>query len=298
MKEKCGREVAFEQILLAEGCGKCSCVGSEGVKITEAGEYAVIEGEGFSYQFNLHYGQLEKLGEFLKSPLQLTVWKAPTDNERVLRDKWIKEEKYDRTHNKVYEYAIEGNTICVKAALASVSKLPFFRYTAEYTFQADGRVDVKLDGNFEQSRTFLPRLGFEFKAAEKDFTYFGYGPYESYIDMHHASWMGMYESSAEKEYVPYIKPQEHGSHYNTKYLSLGGYEFVSEQGFSCNVSEYTGKELTAKAHGFELVKDEYTNVRIDYKVSGIGSNSCGPELLDKYKMKDKNVSFAFSIIKK
>ena len=61
--------------------------------------------------------------------------------------------------------------------------------------------------------------------------------------------------------------------------------------------EYTGKELTDKKHGFELEKDEFTNVRIDYKVSGIGSASCGPEILDKYKMIDKNVHFAFSIIK-
>lgn len=308
MKDQ-GYEVAFEQILLAEGClGKeecpvecCAagcCESAEGVKITEAGEFAVVEGADFSYQFNLHYGHLEKLGDFLKAPMQLTIWKAPTDNERNVRTKWEQGEKYDRAHNKVYEYAIEGNTIRVKAALATVSKLPFFKYEAVYTFLADGRVDVALDGEFDQSRTFLPRLGFEFKTAEKEFAYFGYGPYESYIDMHHGSWMGMFESTAEKEYVPYIMPQEHGSHYNTKCLKMGGFEFVSAQGFCCNVSEYTAKELTAKAHGFELEKDEFTNVRIDYKVSGIGSNSCGPELLEKYRMNDKNVSFAFSIIKK
>ena len=131
---------------------------------------------------------------------------------------------------------------------------------------------------------------------EKDFIYFGYGPYESYIDMHHGSWMGMFESSAQKEYVPYIRPQEHGSHYNTKYMKLGQYTFVSEQGFSANVSEYTSRELTEKAHDFELVKDAYTNVRIDYKVSGIGSGSCGPQIMDKYKMNDGKVEFAFSIL--
>ena len=227
--------------------------------------------------------------------MELTIWKAPTDNERRVKRQWY-EERYDKVHNKVYDCQIEGNRIRVKASLAPVSRGPIFRYETVYTFFADGRIDVKLEGDFSQDRTFLPRLGFEFKTEEKDFIYFGYGPYESYIDMHHGSWMGMFESSAQKEYVPYIRPQEHGSHYNTKYMKLGQYTFVSEQGFSANVSEYTSRELTEKAHDFELVKDAYTNVRIDYKVSGIGSGSCGPQIMDKYKMNDGKVEFAFSIL--
>ena len=295
MREKDGREVAFEQIKLSDGSGQA--ISTEAAAITTEGEYAIIKGEDFTYKFNLHYGCLEELDDYLKAPMQLGIWKSPTDNERRIRLKWKDEEKYDRAHNKVYSYRIEDNRIIVNASLSTVSKQPFFRYESVYTFYADGNIGVTVDGTFDQGRSWLPRLGFDFKVAEKDFVYFGYGPYESYIDMHHGSWMGMFESSAEKEYVPYIRPQEHGSHLNTKYLNIGKYSFVSQDGFSCNVSEYTGKELTEKKHAFELEKDEYTNVRIDYKVSGIGSASCGPELLDKYKMKDKNVHFAFTIIK-
>lgn len=293
MCDASGQEIAFEQIELhipntQEG-GKGSAL------IEERGEYALITGEDFSYLFNLHYGCLETMGDYLKSPMRLSVWKAPTDNEMVIRAKW-QEEKYDRVKEKIYGYEISGNQIRVKAALAPVARSPIFCYEAAYTFFEDGRIDVEVNGDFDQKKTFLPRLGFEYKVSEKNFSYFGYGPYESYIDMHHGSWMGYFESSAEKEYVPYMKPQEHGSHYNTKYLKIGKYAFISEQGFSCNVSEYTAKELTEKAHGFELVKDEYTNVRIDYKVSGIGSGSCGPQLMDKYRMNDGQVHFSFSIV--
>lgn len=295
MQEKDGREIAFEQIGLSEGCGIAQ--GSGEAEITEQGEYAVIKGNGFCYRFNLHYGHLEAMDDYLKSPMRLTVWKAPTDNERRVKEQW-KDENYDKVHNRVYEYEISKNRITVKASLAPVSRSPFFRYEASYTFFGDGRIDVELSGNFSQNRTFLPRLGFEFQTAEKEFSYFGYGPCESYVDMHHGSWMGWFDSSAGKEYVPYVKPQEHGSHYNTKCLQLGGYSFVSRQGFSCNVSEYTSEELTAKAHNFELEKSDCTNVRIDYKVSGIGSASCGPELMDQYKMNDEKVHFAFSIVKK
>ena len=301
MRDKAGYETAFEQIVLnPAGCGECfgneaaAQTEAQPVVITEEGEYARITGDGFSYLFNLHYGCLEAMGDYLKTPMKLTVWKAPTDNERKVKDQWY-EEKYDKVHTKVYGYEISGSRIIVKASLAPVARSPFFRYEAVYTFFADGRIDVKLDGDFSRNRTFLPRLGFEFKVAEKEFSYFGYGPSESYIDMHHGSWMGMFESSAEKEYVPYIKPQEHGSHYNTRYVKLGKYAFASGQGFSLNVSEYTAEELTKKAHNFELVKDEYTNVRIDYKVSGIGSASCGPEIYERYRMNDEKVHLEFSV---
>lgn len=293
MRDGENREVAFRQMLLKEGKGiEPDQTGD--ARISQQGEYAVITGEGFQYRFNLHYGYLEALDTLLSSPMRLTVWKAPNDNDRHLKTKW-REEKYDHVHNKVYSCEVVGSTIAVKAALAPVSKMPFFRYEVQYTFFADGRIDVKLQGAFDRNRTFLPRLGFEFKTGEKDFRYLGLGPWESYIDMHHGSWMGLFESSAEKEYVPYMNPQEHGSHLGTHYLALGDFVITSNQGFSLNVSEYSPEELTRKAHGYELQKEDGTIVRIDYKVSGLGSNSCGPALRERYRMNDEQVSFEFSV---
>ena len=65
-----------------------------------------------------------------------------------------------------------------------------------------------------------------------------------------------------------------------------------------DISEYSSKELTRKSHNFELEKDENIHVRIDYKVSGLGSGSCGPELLEQYRMNDKSVYFEFSLLLK
>lgn len=296
MQEKDGREVAFEQIqigeaTIAENSKKI------GVRVSQEGEYATISGKNFTYKFNMHYGWLEKMDDYLESPMKLTVWKAPTDNERFLRVDW-EAERYHKCYNKVYQCVIDGNVIRVKGALSSVSRCPFFRYEVTYTFMADGRVEINLDGTFDKNRTHLPRLGFEFKVAEQNFTYLGYGPYESYIDMHHGSWFGLFESNAEQEYVPYIKPQDHGCHYDTKFLDLGDFRFESKQGFIFNVSQFSEKELTAKSHYFDLEKDTFTNVRIDYKVSGIGSNSCGPAIGDAYKVADEHIHFTFAIIKK
>ncbi len=292
MQDAAGREVAFEQMLLAEGTPEEAS--APGAAIRQEGEWAVISGPDFSYRFNLHYGCLETMDAFLKAPMELTVWRAPLDNDRWLRKRW-ENERYDKCHNKVYSCTIDGSTIRVKAALASVSRAPFFRYSAAYTFREDGRIDVVLEGDFDRNRTHLPRLGFSFRTDQRRFSYLGYGPWESYVDMHHGAWMGRFDSDVDREYVPYLKPQDYGCHFDTKQLDIGPFRFESAQGFSFQAVDYTARELTEKTHSFELEKDTYTNVRIDWKVSGIGSESCGPELRQQYRVDDESVRFAFSI---
>ncbi len=295
LKNKDGFEVAFTQ---HELCGskpveKATAAPAE---IVCNGEYATITGNGFTHKFNLHYGRLESVDGLFEGGMKLSIWRAPTDNDRNIKSRWF-EERYHKLHSKVYSCTADGNVITVAGALSCVSKVNFLTYTATYSFFADGRIDVDFNAYFDDTRTFLPRLGFEFKSSAEDFGYFGYGPLEAYCDMHNASMMGLYESSAEREYVDYVKPQEHGNHYNTKLLSLGGYRFLTDKSFEFNISKYTTEELSRKAHNFELVKSDGANVRIDYKVSGIGSNSCGPELKYKYRLDDKKISFAFSIVK-
>jgi beta-galactosidase len=104
----------------------------------------------------------------------------------------------------------------------------------------------------------------------------------------------MWKSKASEEYVPYIKPQEHGNHYGVRYLRLeNGLTAVANQAFEINVSQYSTEELFRTGHAAELRKDGKTHVRIDYKDSGIGSNSCGPELADVYQLREKNFRFEF-----
>ena len=46
-------------------------------------------------------------------------------------------------------------------------------------------------------------------------------------------------------------------------------------------------------HNFELVEDDATYLIVDYKQSGIGSNSCGPELDHQYRLNEKDMKFNF-----
>lgn len=60
--------------------------------------------------------------------------------------------------------------------------------------------------------------------------------------------------------------------------------FTSGQGLSFNVSEYTQEELAEKRHNYELEKCPYHVICIDSHMAGVGSNACGPQLAEKYRV--------------
>jgi beta-galactosidase len=92
--------------------------------------------------------------------------------------------------------------------------------------------------------------------------------------------------SAEQMAEDNIKPQENGNRYFCSYLKVGAFIAVSSQQFDVHVSEYEIEELIQKKHNYELVKSDYIVCCTDYRMSGVGSNSCGPELMEKYRLSD------------
>ena len=75
----------------------------------------------------------------------------------------------------------------------------------------------------------------------------------------------------------------------------GGLCFTAKDVFEVQVSAYSTEALTEATHMDELEKNGAVNVRIDYRGSGLGSNSCGPELLEKYRVGEKEIEFGFSV---
>ena len=181
---------------------------------------------------------------------------------------------------------------------AGVSRKPFFNYTLCYEFFADGCVNVLLNGKIRENVVWLPRLGFEFKLPydTSKFRYFGNGPMDSYRDMTHHGITAWHESDADREYVSYIRPQEHGNHYGCRELEIeNSLKFSAEDLMEISVLHHSIEQLTKAEHTDELKKSDGTHIRIDYKVSGIGSNSCGPQLPEKYQLCEKDIFFKFNI---
>jgi len=274
---------------------------------TEEDEKSIVFlGENFKYTFSKNLGtfvKIEKNGEEqIVSPIRLTSMRAPTDNDRNMKQKWYwyniwEAENIDRQFDKVYDVCFKDGTVTVSGSLAGVGREPYFKYNLSYTVFEDGEIKAELKGKVKDDCIWLPRLGFEFKIPKEkqEFSYFGMGPYESYCDMKNGSMVDFYESTAENEYVNYIMPQEHGNHTDTKVLNIkNGLSFEAEK-MDINVSNYDFYALHTATHQDELKKTDWVNVRIDYKDSGIGSNSCGPFLSEKYRLDEKDISFEFYI---
>lgn len=282
------------------------CETSGSISFDREKDTILIQGDGFVHRFNAQYGMLEDINGLTDGMASLSAWRAPTDNDRQIKLKWgymngdnWAGQNLNRSFSKVYSCTVQDNAITVTGSLSGVARSPFFRYTAVYRFFDDGSISVRLSGRVKEECIWLPRLGFTFKVPKSSgsFTYFGMGPGETYCDLHHYAKTGLYQSSAAQEYVPYIMPQEHGNHYGTKLLKLeNGLTFAADDTFEINVSEYTADMLTNAAHTDELSKDDSINVRIDYKVSGIGSGSCGAQLIDDYKLDEKEISYGFRIL--
>lgn len=276
------------------------------LELSQDSQNIYASGKGFAYVFSKHYGTFTSIvtggEEQLADRIRLSAFRATTDSDRYMQVYWSNAtkrqgENLNRLFSKVYECKIEEGIIKVCGSLAGVSRMPFMRYELCVSVYQDGRADFEMRGKIGENVHWLPRLGFELTLPESSnaFTYYGRGPIENYCDMHHWAPVGMYESTAEKEYVRYARPQEHGNHYGVKRLAIGRMEFSSETGFECNVSKYSTEVLYQAEHTDELMGDEKIHLRIDYKVSGLGSGSVGPQLLEKYRLSEKEIIFRFSM---
>jgi len=240
--------------------------------------------------------------EHLNGEAVLSAMRAPTDNDARMLPKWTFQdiwqgENLDRAFNKVYNCEIIDGRIAVHGSFAGISRMPVCQYCLWVDIFENGKIDFALDAQIREDAKWLPRFGYEFQLSGdiKEFTYFGKGPGENYCDLSHCAPLGLYSSDTEKEYVEYVRPQEHGNHAGARMLKIGKITFTSDNDFEFNVSDYSTDSVYKAQHTDELVKDGKTHLRIDYKVSGIGSASCGPDIQSKYRLSDKRINFAFSI---
>ena len=74
-----------------------------------------------------------------------------------------------------------------------------------------------------------------------------------------------------------------------------GIKFICERGMSFNAQNYSTEDITSCKHDYELAPVQWCYVSIDYKQSGSGSNSCGPELDKAYRLDEKEFEFTFSL---
>jgi beta-galactosidase len=233
------------------------------------------------------------------------VWRAPTDNDRKLKLQWMAA-GYDRAVTRAYSTLCEKNNdrvvIRTKASIAPQCLQRFMDLDITWTVFASGAITVSVHGDRNTEFPEMPRFGLRMFLPEdmEQITYCGLGPMENYCDKRHAAYHGVFNTTVTGMHEDYIRPQENGAHGDCDYVSLesDGLRIfaVSSCQFSFNASHYTQEELTRKSHNYELDESGCTILCLDYRHNGIGSNSCGPELLEKYRLDEETIDFSMTII--
>ena len=291
------------------------------MNVREEGTLLIFEGENFSYELDtlsgLFVSMKPGMHEIFNRPMDFNLWRAPTDNDAPIADQW-KWERLDHTVTRAYQVKqIEllgtdkgsGNdpvTFDIRQSVAAMSVQPILRISNRTTVFPDGRILLDIKAVKDPEIETLPRIGLRLFLSEdmNQVSYYGMGPGETYIDKHHSGHHGSFKGTAASMHEDYIRPQENGSHYDCDYVSLRGGETGltvacgdadSNQTFSFNASVFTQEELEHKRHNYELEPCGSTVLCIDHQVAGIGSKSCGPDLLPEYSVCSDEYHFTFMI---
>ena len=307
-----GFMLGFEEIGLETGSNKnqtvikmlSGCDKKAEFQIQEDDCNITVSSSEFCYAYDKRKGLFNSLTYqnqlLLEKPMEINIWRAPTDNDNNIKQKW-KNAQYDHIVARAYETSVnqEENSVRIVSTLSvvPVSMQRILDIRATWLIYADGVIDVKLRVEKNEAFPFLPRFGLRLFLPKNmsKVTYCGIGPAESYIDKHWAGYHGLFNTDVKAMHEDYIRPQENGSHYDCDYVKLSNSEVIlnvaGEKTFSFNASVYTQEELTQKLHNYQLEESPYTVLCVDYRQSGIGSNSCGPELASGYQLKENKFDF-------
>ena len=309
--------LGFDEIGVSKEDTKCklaekwipkTVVDSE-LQVNENDTQIHIKGREFAYTIDKRtalFTEMKFAGrEYLNHPMELNIWRAPTDNDMYIKSEW-KKAHYDKAYTRAYTTEVvqgkHGVKITSHASVVAETVQKILDVTITWKIEAAGKIDADIAVTKDDEFPDLPRFGVRMFLDKKlsAVRYFGMGPQESYCDKHQAASHGLYRADVGDLHEDYIRPQENGSHYDCEYVELNNSRYgivaSAEKAFSFNASYYTQEELEKKTHNYELIESDSVVFCVDYALNGIGSNSCGPVVLDQYRFDDVLFRFQFTLI--
>ena len=309
--------LGFDEIEVSKEDTKCklaekwipkTVVDSE-LQVNENDTQIHIKGREFAYTIDKRtalFTEMKFAGrEYLNHPMELNIWRAPTDNDMYIKSEW-KKAHYDKAYTRAYTTEVvqgkHGVKITSHASVVAETVQKILDVTITWKIEAAGKIDADIAVTKDDEFPDLPRFGVRMFLDKKlsAVRYFGMGPQESYRDKHQAASHGLYRADVGDLHEDYIRPQENGSHYDCEYVELNNSRYgivaSAEKAFSFNASYYTQEELEKKTHNYELIESDSVVFCVDYALNGIGSNSCGPVVLEQYRFDDVLFRFQFTLI--
>lgn len=264
--------------------------------LSESQYSATVSGEGFKLEIDRLRGRIsgwEHRGVALiaEGP-KVQIWRAPTDNDKNMSNAW-RNAGYDHLWERTSscELSVSGSDVVVKTA-SVLGAYPFaavIGLDVTYRISTTGEATISVKSTPLRPAPHLPRFGLTLAlpAGFEQARWLGRGPQHSYSDMKQAARLGVWSGSVDDQFVSFVRPQENGNKTDTVWAEVfnasgAGLRITGVGNFS--VSHYTADDLTAAEHTYELAPRKETILNVDFAQCGLGSNSCGPEPWERYKL--------------
>lgn len=313
-----GHYVGTTQVKLKEEKQKTAVREAFEGKIHEESGKLIVSGADFKTAFDggmlCHY---EKGGKvLLDEMMEFNFMRAATDNDGIdgmraidsffclNRVEW--HESLLSTMSffpEKTEAFLQGNIAIVKSTGKILPEARYYGFDAQIIYQISGDGVILTDikgvpyGGFSDC---LPRIGVHFTLTKEmeQVTWYGRGIRENYSDCKKASPIGLYSVPIYENYTIFDVPQGTGNHENTSFVTVGtkekGITIAGCDEFCYSYHEFTVDSLDKAKHCNEVVFDTKNHLYIDYKMHGLGSHSCGPDVEERYKLHPHAFEFAFT----
>lgn len=293
-----GHEIAWAQFRLpirASGSVMGGTLAEVAPRVSEDEVAVVVAGEDFSITIDRQTGRIaswEHQGRpvLLEGPT-LHMWRAPTDNDAKRSAALWHDAGLDDLTTSAISMKIKSDPHAVRISALSETSVDGVQARTTYTIYGSGDVVVEQGVEVNAELPPLARVGMLMTLPSHDeiFTWYGRGPYESYVDRKEGVAVGVYRSTVDAEYVPYIKPQEYGNKTDVRWAALTdsagrGLLVVGMPLLEVSAHHYTAQDLADAQHTSELEWRPEIVLNVDLAQSGLGSEACGPATLPKYRL--------------
>ena len=249
--------------------------------------------------FDPRDGRLRRIANLDVTGPRLDLWRAPTDNDNPHRTARIwRENGLDRLQHRLVDLSVDDDMLTVHTRVApAASSLGVF---ATYRWSAHQDtlrlvVDVEPDGDWPCP---WPRLGVRLALPGNldHVEWYGYGPGEAYPDSRQAARIGRFTTTVDELQTPYVMPQENGNRVDARYLALTdasgtGLRVTGAPMIDFSARRWTSEALDAAAHSVDLVPDKAIHLNLDHTQHGLGSASCGPDVLPAHRLVPRAARF-------
>lgn len=262
--------------------------------------------------------------EYLAAPLRMNLWRAPTENDGLknfMALRGIPEFAFYYMNKAMLLWldagldellftleSFEGGrvldtsasdanaTSTISHSVKTAKGVTVGRFIQRWSATAIGpeaEFEFQLDAGLPE----LPRVGLATALVPgfERVLWYGRGPQECYSDRKTGTRIGQWSSTVEELLVPYILPQENGNRTDVravsmqnadgKSLTLDGYGSVTGDSFDFTATHVSAAQLWAARHWYDIKPSPQTFLYIDVAQRGLGTASCGPDTLERYRLR-------------